>query len=133
MITGSCLCGAVTYTVDGPLRPVVNCHCTQCRKSSGHHVAATSAAPEHVEIVGDVKWFASSPEARRGFCPNCGSNMFWESANDHLSIFAGTLDGATGLKTWGDIYVADKGDYYDITDGLPQCAQGFEETVDEGS
>ncbi|HGG64526.1 MAG TPA: GFA family protein, partial [Rhodobacteraceae bacterium] len=39
MKTGGCLCGAVTYVVNGPLRDVIACHCTQCRKSSGHHVA----------------------------------------------------------------------------------------------
>jgi len=52
--SGSCLCGAVTYQVSGALRPVVACHCSQCRKASGHHVAATSAARADVAIVGDV-------------------------------------------------------------------------------
>ena len=39
---GSCLCGAVRYIVRGELRHVVGCHCGQCRKTSGHYVAATS-------------------------------------------------------------------------------------------
>ncbi len=42
-------------------------------------------------------------------------------AGENLSIFAGTIDGATGLRTAGHIFVADKGDYYDISDGLPQA------------
>ena len=121
MTTGGCLCGAVTYTVNGPLRPVVNCHCQQCRKTSGHHVAATSAARDKITVTGEVTWYQSSDRARRGFCATCGSNLFWDGAGDNLSIFAGTLDGVTGLQTAGHIYVADKGDYYEITDGLPQA------------
>ncbi len=115
---GSCLCGAIRYSVDGPLRPVIACHCSQCRKSSGHHVAATSARREHVTILGDPTWYASSETARRGFCPTCGSNLFWDGPGANLSIFAGTLDGPTGLAIAGHIFCADKGDYYEIPEGL---------------
>jgi len=121
MTVGSCLCGAVHYRVSGPLRPVIACHCTQCRKASGHHVAATSAPRNAVEITGDVKWFQSSDRARRGFCPICGSNLFWDGPGANLSIFAGTLDAPTGLQLAGHIYCADKGDYYEIADALPRA------------
>ena len=120
--SGSCLCGAVRFKVDGPLRPVIACHCTQCRKTSGHHVAATSAPRETVTIEGNVTWYASSPSARRGFCPVCGSNLFWDGPGANLSIFAGTLDGDPGIRLAGHIFCADKGAYYDIADGLPQAA-----------
>ncbi len=119
--TGSCLCRAVSYRVSGPLRPVVACHCAQCRKTSGHHVAATSAPKETVEIKGKVQWYQSSGTAKRGFCPTCGSNLFWQGPGVNLSIFAGTLDSPTGLSLIGHIYCADKGDYYEISDGLPQA------------
>lgn len=120
MADGGCLCGRVRYRVDGPLRPVVACHCQQCRRTSGHHVAATSAKREHVTVEGVVTWYASSADARRGFCGICGSNLFWDGPGANLSIFAGTLDGPTGLKLVGHIYCADKGDYYEIADGTPQ-------------
>ncbi len=120
MKTGSCLCGQVRYSVSGPLRPVVNCHCQQCRKTSGHFVAATSAPRDTVEITGDVTWFHASKNARRGFCAICGSSLFWDGSGENLSIHAGTLDGDTGLQTIGHIFCADKGDYYDLTDDLPK-------------
>ncbi len=123
MKSGGCLCGAVTYSVSGALRPVVNCHCQQCRKASGHHVAATSAARGDIEIDGAVTWYQSSTTAKRGFCGVCGSNLFWDGGGENLSIFAGTLDGATGLQTAGHIFVADKGDYYQIMKGLSQAEQ----------
>ena len=120
--TGSCLCGAITYRVTGPLRPVVGCHCVQCRKTSGHYVAATSARREDVTVKGEVRWFHASETARRGFCRTCGSNLFWDPMNGTtLSIHAGTLDGATGLALKGHIYTADMGDYYTLDDGLPQA------------
>lgn len=122
MTTGSCLCGAVRFTVAGPLRPVIACHCTQCRKTSGHHVAATAALRDDIRITGDVTWYASSDAARRGFCPACGSNLFWDGPGTHLSIFAGTLDAPTGLALAGHIFCANKGDYYEISDDLP-CAE----------
>jgi len=121
--SGGCLCGAVTYVVSGPLRPVIACHCRQCRKTSGHHVAATSAPRAGIEIKGTVTWYGSSADARRGFCGTCGSNLFWDGAGDNMSIFAGTLDDSTGLRIEGHIFCADKGEYYDIPDGVAQADQ----------
>jgi hypothetical protein len=120
--TGGCLCGAVRYRVDGPLDDVVACHCSQCRRTSGHHAAATGARRADVTIEGEVAWYESTPGViRRGFCPTCGSNLFWDRmAAERLDIWAGTLDGATGIRLVEHIFVADKGDYYPIADGLPQ-------------
>ena len=123
MYNGSCLCGAVTYEVSGALRPVVACHCTQCRKTSGHHVAATSSAREALTISGEVTWYQSSEYARRGFCGICGSNLFWDSGGEHVSIFAGTLDGDPALTMGGHIYCDDKGSYYAIPATEPRAPQ----------
>ena len=122
MNTGACLCGAVKYTVAGPLRAVIACHCKQCQRTSGFHVAATSAHRDTVEIDGDVTWYRSSDTAKRGFCGTCGSNLFWDGSGQNLSVFAGSLDAPTGLKLAGHIYCADKGDYYEIDDDLPKAA-----------
>lgn len=121
MTTGRCACGAVRYRVEGPLRPVVACHCETCRRTSGHHVAATSARRDRVTIEGEVRWYRSSEAAQRGFCPTCGSQLFWDGPGSNLSIFAGTLDAPTGLTLVGHIFCADKGDYYGIADDLPQA------------
>ncbi|WP_172293003.1 GFA family protein [Pseudoruegeria sp. HB172150] len=121
MAEGSCLCGDVRYVVSGPMRPVIACHCIQCRKTSGHFVAATSAPREDVEVFGEVSWYQSSDTARRGFCGRCGSSLFWDGPGRNLSIHAGTLDGPTGLTLMGHIYCATKGDYFEIADGLPQA------------
>ena len=120
--SGGCLCGAVRYRVEGRLRPVVACHCSQCRRTSGHHVAATSARRDAVSITGEVTWYVSSDSARRGFCGTCGANLFWQSSPERLSIMAGTLDTPTGLRMAGHIFCADKSDYYEIADDLSRAA-----------
>ena len=125
--TGGCLCGAVRYEARGPLRPVVNCHCAQCRRTSGHFVAATAARREDVELTesGELRWYESSATARRGFCGSCGASLFWEAfSGERISIMAGTLDPPTGLETAAHIFVEDAGDYYEIHDGLPRYPEG---------
>jgi len=120
-VQGSCLCGGVTFTVAMPLGAVTACHCTQCRKISGHYSAAVPAPWDAVAVVGEVRWYDSSADARRGFCPVCGSYLFWRQVDaPEVFISAGTLDDSTGLHLTGHIFTADKGDYYDIADGLPQ-------------
>ncbi len=121
--TGGCLCGAVRYEVRAPLRPVIDCHCGQCRRTHGHVAAYTAAPRERLVVTEDrgLKWYRSSPAARRGFCGECGSSLFWDAdARPYTAIAAGTLDPPTGLRTAGHIFVADKGDYYEITDALPR-------------
>lgn len=121
--TGGCLCGAVRYEVRGPLRDVVNCHCEMCQKQHGGFGPHTKARKANITLtnVDGLAWYQTSDVARRGFCRACGSGLFWEPFDqDGTGILASTLDGETGLKTIGHIFVAEKPDFYEITDGLPQ-------------
>ena len=120
---GSCLCGAVRYTVVGPLSDVVACHCSQCRKQTGHHYATINVADTSLTVEGDesIVWYNASPDARRGFCGTCGSALFWKHRNEvSTALLAGSLDGDTGRKLSKHIYCTDKGDYYDIPPDMPQ-------------
>ena len=127
MKTGSCLCGGVAFEIRGPLRPVVGCHCSQCRKQSGHFGAFTACDDVDLTFTADdtLAWYRASDTAGRGFCKTCGSLLFWKGdGRSYTSITAGAIDGATELKIEGHIYCADKGDYYDILDGDYQKPQG---------
>ncbi len=122
---GRCLCGAVRYAVDGPLRGVSYCHCSQCRRTSGHFVAATACEAGHLRFLEDtgLRWYRSSPLAERGFCKHCGASLFWRPAHGrHISIMAGTLDVPTNLQALEHIHVDSASDYYTIGDGLPRYA-----------
>ena len=133
--TGGCLCGGVRYRVTGPLRPVVACHCQMCRRTSGHHVAATSCAASDfvLESGGTLSWYRSSPEARRGFCGSCGGNLFHQrDGAARIAISAGSLDQPTGLRLAGHIHTAGRGDYFDLDPALPAFAGEGPEDHDWG-
>jgi hypothetical protein len=120
MKTGSCLCGAVSYEVHGPIRSVIACHCIQCRKQTGSYMSATAAQDTDLKIIRDagLKWYRSSANAQRGFCQECGSSLFWKAdGSAHTSIAAGSIDGPTGAPLEGHIFCESAGDYYEITGG----------------
>jgi hypothetical protein len=120
MLTGSCNCGAVTFHVSHVLRTGA-CHCGQCRKQSGHHWASGVVRDADISISGPVRWYASSAQARRGFCTECGCFLLWKHENEDVTSFAlGAVDGPTGLRLDRHIFTRFKGDYYDIADGVPQ-------------
>jgi hypothetical protein len=126
MHKGSCLCGAVRFEVKGDLPGPDGCHCSQCRKQSGHFWASTDVLKSDVttESADNVTWFQSSQKARRGFCKTCGSFLFWEPlGREKIAIAMGAFDKPTGTQLAKHIFVADKGDYYEIADGLPQNQQ----------
>lgn len=126
-VTGGCLCGAVRYEVSGDLRDVVACHCRQCLRSHGHFAAYSRAKISGFRFIEDrgLKWFQSSDKARRGFCQDCGSSLFWDLVGDgNISFTAGSIDPPSGLKLVRHIFLADKGDYYDITDDLETLPAG---------
>jgi hypothetical protein len=126
MPKGSCLCGAVRFEVTSALKAPDACHCTKCRKTSGHYFASTDIPKASLSVAGgeNVTWFQSSEKVRRGFCRICGSPLFFDPPHrDWIGVAMGAFDEPTGTHLEMHIFVADKGDYYDIRDGLPQSAQ----------
>lgn len=123
MTKGQCLCGAITFETDAaPQGPSV-CHCRQCRRQSGHLWASAYVPKDALTIAGPLRWYDSSAQAQRGFCPTCGSFLFWHAhAEDTISFALGALDAPTGLRLQKHIFTAAKGDYYDIADDVPQTS-----------
>jgi hypothetical protein len=120
---GACLCGGVRFRASGELEPVVCCHCTMCRRQTGHYLATTNVAEARLSIDGggNLRWHASSDHAERGFCGLCGSFLFWRwKGSGRIAIAMGAFDLPTGLRIGKHIYVADKGDYYEIEGPAPQ-------------
>lgn len=111
-MTGSCLCGAVQY--ESSAAPVVagNCHCKDCQKASGSAYAPTLFVPENtLSIRGEVRFFESRGDSggmvQRGFCPQCGSQLFGktETLPGLIAIRAGTLDDTSLYQPHVDLYV----------------------------
>ncbi len=118
-VSGSCLCGAVTFTIP-PVTGVMACHCKMCRRQTTSHLATVTLT--WPEVVFDqqrgLTWYQSSPSARRGFCRNCGSVLFWQAA-ESTAVSAGALDEEATLRLAAHIYAADKAIYEDISDSAP--------------
>ena len=114
MHKGSCLCGAITFCVPSKLASAEACHCTKCRKWSGH-IGVTVEVP-HAELTiheqENIRWYYSSDKARRGFCGTCGTPLFFDPLNkakhDWIAITMGTFDIPTNTQLSHHIYVAEK-------------------------
>jgi hypothetical protein len=125
--SGQCLCGEVRYSVD--IEPVFtgNCHCKDCQKSSGSAFIPAMIFPEKdVVVSGDVKYFESQADSgnmhKRGFCPNCGSQLFARFSNmlGMLGIKAGTLNDPSSYVPKLDFHVGSAAPWDFMNPELPK-------------
>ncbi|KMQ75486.1 GFA family protein [Marinobacter subterrani] len=124
--TGHCLCGRITFEIEGKLAPIELCHCSQCRRAQGTAFAANipvTASRFHL-LTGEesLSRFESSPGKERVFCQSCGSPIFSRrnSFPDVLRVRAGLLDGPLDAPLAGHAFTDSKADWWQITDDLPQ-------------
>ena len=118
VVAGRCECGKVEFSVESPRETVTVCHCSQCRRTSGHQWASTHAPYDQLTFLRDegLEWYSSSDIAKRGFCKYCGSSLFYRmNDEDGIGIAAGCIESPSGLHIGKHIFVASKGDYYDIS------------------
>ncbi|MBT8153471.1 GFA family protein [Epibacterium ulvae] len=121
MITGSCLCGQITFATEAEPASASMCHCAQCSKQSGGVWASAQVHQDALTITGPVSWFEASAMAKRGFCATCGSSLFWQAHDENQISFAlGAVNTPTGITLEKHIFTAEKSDYYTIADSLPQ-------------
>ena len=102
--SGGCQCGAVRFHVEGPLGDASICHCRMCQKAFGAFYAPPVSArgAKLTWTRGEPKRFQSSNFVMRGFCADCGTQLFSEAEQrPHLIIVRnGALDD-TGLMAPG--------------------------------
>jgi hypothetical protein len=141
VLHGSCLCGGVKFEINGPLHGPSNCHCSMCRKQHGaaFRSRARVAQTDFKWVRGEelVTFYESSPGGFRGFCRVCGSpiiNKFSAGtpvaerdpdAPSRYGIALATLDDDPGVRPAAHGFVASKAPWYEITDNLPQFAEGI--------
>jgi hypothetical protein len=119
-LSGSCLCGEVTYQIIDDIKVFQYCHCSRCRKFTGSaHAANIIIDPKNFqwlsgeELVGrfelaEAKHFATS------FCKKCGSSLPWLTQSGRAYIIpAGTLDDTPSIKPMHNIYYADRAEWYE--------------------
>jgi hypothetical protein len=123
MTRASCLCGAVTWTLAGPVPAMFHCHCTRCRKAHGTAFATYVSAPAQsvaLEGTGDVTcWRPPQGGDNRCFCRRCGSVVPY-SVEDTVFAPAGNFDDDPGVRPRWHMFVRSRAPWYEIRDGLPR-------------
>ena len=113
---GACPCRAVRFSIDGPVRDVLVCHCNACREATGGPWSASATHREDlvIENAAAVIWeraAVSEHGASRGRCGTCGTTLFWAAPDRETVSFAvETLTDASGLEVAGHIWVGRKAD-----------------------
>lgn len=96
-ITGSCLCGAVRYACQQAPVDILYCHCRMCQRASGAPVVAWAEfrlkAFRYTKGARRIRIYESSPDARREFCGDCGSQLVFRYTNSkYVGVNVGALD-----------------------------------------
>lgn len=131
MISGSCLCGDVTYAIQQEaLGDITHCHCTTCRKAHGAAFSSVAGVQkDHFKFLSGenkLKYFESSPGKRRYFCSECGSHIYaHRDAQSHYILRLGTLDGDPLVRSVNHIWLSLKAPWYDLNSDctLPRFEQ----------
>lgn len=127
MITGSCLCGKVTYEITGKIGDIIHCHCQTCRKAHGSAFSSVSSVDDaNFKLSGEdaLNAFESSQGKWRYFCSNCGTQIFAKRENtNHVILRLGSLDTDPMSLEKSHIWVSQKASWYQINRELPQYAE----------
>ena len=119
----NCLCGGIKVKIQGNLRYVSNCHCSQCMQTHGNFAAYTSCMSKDLTFLNksSLRWYKSSNNAKRGFCNKCGASIFFKRKdNPNISISAGMFQKTTKLTTKNHIFTKGKMNYYKLDNKLPK-------------
>lgn len=124
--SGKCLCGSVSYKVSVDPSFVLNCHCEDCRRSTGA-VFGTNVfvAEDKVQITGKLSSYSHTADSgntmTKRFCPKCGTLLFGNSSGrqNSVSIRAGTIDQFDLIEPQMNVFVAKKIKSTPINDSLP--------------
>lgn len=129
---GGCHCGAVRFDIQGELEPTLVCHCRDCLKTVGNSMAATAVEQSQISISDDhdqLKWYRSSDKAERGFCTQCGANMFYRGdGRSTLSIAIGMLDTPSVLGFGGHIFLEDHPGHQPLEAGAKDIREEYYST-----
>lgn len=125
-ISGSCLCQATRYEIEGPLLSLGHCHCKMCQRFHGTAYATYGMVDRKsltfVDGGATLKTIQSSATVRRSFCGACGTPLMYENEAlaDKVWLAAGTFDDDPRCQPQYHIFVSSKAGWLEINDDLPQ-------------
>lgn len=129
-MTGHCLCGAVTVTLDNPKSEVEICQCAMCRRWGGAFYAALTGEDFTIGGEESITAYASSDWGERAFCSHCGTNIWWHfKPTGNRGFSGGIFDNAAGLTIEKEIFVDEGADWCRLKGDHPR--QTGEEAIAE--
>lgn len=135
-LTGKCLCGAIAYEINGDLGPIVNCHCSKCRRWHGavFRTRCTIKTKDFMLMKGEdnLPKYHSSKNVIKTFCKICGSILIsmYEDKADYIGLPIGGVEQDPGSRPIANIFVGSKSPWYEITDNLPQYDELPDKDID---
>lgn len=126
-ITGSCLCGNVTFAYTGDVAAAAYCHCTDCRRTTGSAFNISIGMPrDSFKITkGAPKEFTKTADSgqavTRHFCADCGAPLLTSSPGnpDMVYVKAGALDDPEVVKPAFQSWTRSRVGWSKIDDDLP--------------
>ncbi len=121
LLSGHCLCGAVKWSSPGPVTRSLVCHCKDCQRATSSPFTATVGLdPAEVAWHGEVTHFESSPGTFRGFCPKCGTRLYFRSDKwpDEIHIHAATLRDGIAYTPTAQVVMRSRADWLDLLDDI---------------
>ncbi|WP_339691109.1 GFA family protein [uncultured Parasphingorhabdus sp.] len=126
-MTGQCLCGGVSYSIEGDLQMCGVCHCKNCQRQAGSSYSVLFAvADEQIEIIGDLTTYDDHAESgnvvHRHFCGTCGTPVKTSLPTQPgmTYIKAGTLDDTSVLHPQIHFWTGSKQSWVEIDPKVPQ-------------
>ena len=120
---GSCLCGRVAFSIDGPLGSVMNCHCSICRKAHASAFRTRVAVPRtrlHWLSGADlIRHFESSPGVDRQFCGNCGTRLA-TALGEAYGVPLALIDNPGDIAVALHVHYGSRVSWYDPCDTAPR-------------
>lgn len=130
MYYGQCLCGEVNIKINGPIKDIIHCHCSLCRKSSGTAYATNGFVARNDLEVSNAEAlmeYVFKPGRVRHFCRHCGSPVFSSNQDDpnRVRIRLGILDSEIVERPISHNFVSSKANWEELDAQLPRY-DGFE-------
>lgn len=121
-LTGGCQCGRIRYAAEVADDAAYLCHCRMCQRAVGNVAAALKSLPKaNVRWEREPDYFRSSPIARRGFCPACGTPLTFDYPDSpQMDLTVGSFDEPGRFRPTHHFGAESRLHAWDDTRGLPE-------------
>lgn len=121
-LSGRCMCGAVTWTYSSETTRNLVCHCADCQRATSSPLTAfLGMKPEHLHWDGKIEHYESSPGTYRGFCPSCGTRLYFRSEKwpGETHVHAATLTNPDDYRPDAQVFLRSRASWLDRIESIP--------------